>query len=352
MPALLGVAYLCMGLGVDGSGTGRVVRPTRISAWMKQRSIIDQMAIPNRDVKVWLPPAYDEHPPRHFPTLYVHDGQNAIFDDESWTGHSWRLGGTLSYLISSGRIPTAMQPIVVLVSNTGRRRHLEYSDSPIGDAFIDFCCDELKLRIDDEFRTLAGPEHTYALGASLGGLAAFRSVWRRPESFGHCACMSPVFQLPLLMDVAMNGRRLVERHAPRIYIDNGGDTEEVRVPLFDADDGPNPGYWFLDTQLQPGVDAMCQALQLQGVDFEYHRAPGARHNERGWAQRIFRPLEHLYGFRTDGAPKASTRDRGSAQGRARMPMPERSVGVQPAEVLGGLRAHGAAGSTNERKSGR
>jgi pimeloyl-ACP methyl ester carboxylesterase len=151
------------------------------------------------------------------------------------------------------------------------------------------------------------------MGSSLGGLVAFRTFWKRPDVVGHCACLSPVFQMPLLLDVAMNAWRRLEAGSgagalgmaksgaggvvrpPRIYIDNGGDTSDARVSLIDWRDGPNPGYWFLDSQLQPGVDVMRTALELHGVPFEYHREPGGRHNERGWAQRIERPLRYLYG---------------------------------------------------------
>lgn len=281
--------------GFDGPGMGRIARPSIASKWMLSRSRIEQLAIPSRSVRVWLPPAYDAQPNRRFPTLYVHDGQNVLEDSESWTGHSWRLASTLSRLITDG---ACRQVILVLVDNVSERRALEYSDSPVGDAYLDFVFGELKPRIDAEFRTLVDADYTAAMGSSLGGLAAFRALWKRPEQIGHCACLSPVFQLPLLLDVALNaGRRLGGPSArqPRIYIDNGGDTPEQSVSLIDLGDGLNPGYWFLDSQLQPGVDAMRQALDLHRLPYEYHREPGGRHNERGWSRRIERPLLHLFG---------------------------------------------------------
>jgi predicted alpha/beta superfamily hydrolase len=281
----------------DGPGVGRIARPLMIEKWMEARSSIEQLAIPTRNVKVWLPPAYDTRPRRRFPVLYVHDGQNVLDDRESWTGHSWRLGSTLSELILAGSVEDV---ILVLIDNVSDRRHLEYSDSPSGDAYLSFLCDQIKPRIDAEFRTLAASEHTSVMGSSLGGLAAFCAVWKRPDAVGHCACLSPVFQAPLLLDVAFNaGRRLGNDGARRVYIDNGGDTPEKSVSLFDWRDGPNPGYWFLDSQLQPGVDGMRQALDLHGVAYEYYREPGGRHNERGWSQRIERPLRHLFGVRSD-----------------------------------------------------
>lgn len=54
-------------------------------------------------------------------------------------------------------------------------------------------------------------------------------------------------------------------------------------------------YWWLDTSLQPMIDAVRFALDQAGVKYRYEKFPGGRHNERAWAQRIHRPLLHLYG---------------------------------------------------------
>ena len=54
-------------------------------------------------------------------------------------------------------------------------------------------------------------------------------------------------------------------------------------------------YWWLDTTLQPMIDATLFALDQAGVTYKYEKFPGGRHNERAWAQRIHRPLLHLYG---------------------------------------------------------
>jgi len=91
-------------------------------------------------------------------------------------------------------------------------------------------------------------------------------------------------------------------HSKTIYIDNGGDVEDTRVPVFEALDHFtlnerwwNPGYWWLDTSLQPMIDAMRWTLDQAGVNYTYEKFPGGRHNERAWAQRIHRPLLALYG---------------------------------------------------------
>lgn len=317
---------------------------------------VDSFLLPYRDVKVWLPPGYHDRSNRKrlYPTLYVHDGQNAMEDMTSWTGQSWKLGESLTRLFEQGLIDTP--PIVVLISNSVgdmlipglRRRHMEYGDAvnPVALAYLSHVSDYLKPRIDNRFRTLQGPEHTAQLGTSLGGQMAFLSLWQRPDVFGGAACLSPAFQTALLTDVALNGARLrslaqvpqettltsppslassmpweprvtstflpsLAGREPRIYFDNGGDTDDTTVPVFDLDNAAaamssllqgmpvsqalNPGYFWLDTSLQPGCDLMYNALKFHGVPFEFQRFPGGRHNERAWAQRIDSPLLYLYG---------------------------------------------------------
>ena len=62
-------------------------------------------------VRVWLPPGYDESSPTRYPTLFVHDGQNMMRESKTW-----HLGVALSRLIAEGEIA---KPIVVLCDSAG-----------------------------------------------------------------------------------------------------------------------------------------------------------------------------------------------------------------------------------------
>ena len=193
----------------------------------------DHVILPDRTVRVWLPPEYDEQRATGYPTLYVHDGEGLMRDGAK----TWGLDKTLPRLIANGDIEA---PIVVMVDSTGsdgfdigaapvlRRRWLEYGGYPLlGDRYLSFIADELKPTIDARFHTRPAPESTCTMGSSMGGLCAFLSVWQRPEVFGAAACLSPVFQMPLVTDVALNGGdRLREK---TLYIDNGGDTQDAKA---------------------------------------------------------------------------------------------------------------------------
>merc|ERR1711988_1158207 len=134
------------------------------------------------------------------------------------------------------------------------------------------------------------------MGCSMGGHCAFLSLLRHRSTFGSAIRLSPAFQAPLIAECFLDAGKL---NAGRLYIDNGGDSDEQKVPFFDLLDGQNPGYWWLDTQLQPGIDAVLAALDLHGVDYLYDKIAGARHNERAWGRRIDRPLRYLYGVKNE-----------------------------------------------------
>jgi pimeloyl-ACP methyl ester carboxylesterase len=263
------------------------------------------LVLPPRPIKVWLPPNYSED--QAHPVLYTHDGQNAMEDSDSWTGTSWRLAGALTRLADHHLISRdSPLPIVVLLPSAEgdlvpgiHRRHLEYGDVniPFARAHADFVAKTVKPLIDSRFSTNPASEHTYTIGCSLGGQASLHLLLRHPDLFGGAACLSPYFGPAILEEVARSSGILESK---KIYLDIGGDHDDVKVPLLDLFDHItsehwwNPGYFWLDTQLQGGVNAMRTALDQAGVDYCFHRIPGGRHNERAWAQRIDKPLRYLY----------------------------------------------------------
>ena len=299
----------------DSESRSTLVRRDTTFTWKRE---LDHLLLPPRDVRVWLPPDYSSDTARAHPTLYCHDGQHVIARPGLWRApmRSWHVDRAIETLSASGALEAT--PVVVLIDNCHRdgrnrlgdidvagapllrRRWLEYSsEGVLGERYLNWVCDDLKPLVDTHFNTNPSAAHTHAMGSSMGGCAAFNSVWRRPDAFGNAACLSPVFRPPLIDDVASRGsdHLLADGRSPRLWIDNGGDVGGRRVsPVpISLDDALNAGWWWLDTSLQPGVDAMCRALREQGVPFRYHREPGGRHNEAAWAARVERPLRHLFG---------------------------------------------------------
>jgi len=259
-----------------------------------------------REVKVWLPPGYDKDINRRYPLVFCHDGQNMMEKDESWLGVSWELGKATSDLLVLGRI---VSPIFVLIPNLDRLRYIEYEFGPLCQNFVNWMADTLKPALDSEFRTKS--QKAYALGSSLGGTCSFLSCYWRPDVFTAAACLSPSFNTMLIADVAMNRHfwRANKCRLTRLYLDNGGNSEdgEVTVPVVDWENsrlGLPPdftkGFFWLDTQLQLGVDGMLWALHSQGMDPDgerlmYDKFPGDAHNEVAWARRVYKALIFLLG---------------------------------------------------------
>jgi pimeloyl-ACP methyl ester carboxylesterase len=266
------------------------------------------LILPPRPIHVWLPPSYKTGNDKH-PVLYCHDGQNALQDSCSWTGASWRMAGALTRLADHGLIRGPLPILVLLESADGnifpgiRRRHLEYGDVNVyfAQAHADFVAKTVKPLIDNQFRT--NSIESYTIGSSLGGQASLHLLLRHPSLFAGAACMSPAFGPSILNEVRQNSQPCLKNK--KIYLDIGGDFGDSKVPLVDVMDHMttqhwwNPGYFWLDTQLQRSVDAMKDALDQVGVEYCFRTIPGGRHNERAWAQRIDKPLLYLFSSALD-----------------------------------------------------
>jgi len=228
-----------------------------------------------RDCIVWLPPSYDSQPKKRYPVLYMHDGQNVFDPSTSFLGVDWGLDETADSLIRAG----AMREIIIVGITNSPDRTPEYSDTPLGRAYARFVVETVKPLIDTTYRTLPGRDHTAVMGSSMGGLISFLFVWWHPDVFSKAGCLSSAF----LVD---NGKILREvrdsdglPQSVKIYVDCG--TEE------------------LDSRLRPGFDQMVSLLEQKGMtegkDLSSYLDEGARHNERAWAARVWRPLTFMFG---------------------------------------------------------
>src|SRR5215207_9909231 len=110
-----------------------------------------------RRVWLYLPEEY-RHTRKHYPVLYMHDGQNLF---EEWSSFSGEGGVDETLDALKGKC------IVVAIDNGGERRMSEYSfdDTEHGHAegrqYIDFIVHTLKPYIDITYRTLESRDNTY-----------------------------------------------------------------------------------------------------------------------------------------------------------------------------------------------
>lgn len=265
-------------LVVVGGWRDQLATESGVTGVLKFHPEVGGPGVPPRMVSVWLPPGYDAEPERRYPVLYMHDGQNCFDPARSAFGMEWRMDEEATRLIEAGRI----EPLIIVgMDCNGAKRFEEYSDSPEGQAYRDYVVRVVKPLVDGAYRTRPEREHTAVMGSSMGGCVSFLLAWEHPEVFSRAGCLSPAFFKP---DLARVRAHRGERKPIRIYLDNG----EVG----------------LEKKLQKGIDQMLALLPKKGFqegrDYQWFLDPGAEHNENAWAARVWRPLEFMFGAKTDG----------------------------------------------------
>jgi enterochelin esterase-like enzyme len=254
----------------------------RLEYWKNVRS---KFLTETRNVEIWLPPGYDEHPANRYDVLYMHDGQNLFDPRIANTGVDWGVDEAIVRGVKSGKFPAM---IVVGVWCTGQRAR-EYSPWDLGTNYASFLIEELMPQVNRAFRTRSGPDHTSVMGSSMGGLMSFWLCWKYPQAFGRAGCLSTHFPWSgKLPSTNSNDAPLIEREiasAPRVprglrfYFDYG--TRGIDSTYEPVHDKVNA--WLVSQGLKPGKD------------FVVRKFPGADHNETAWRARLNEPLLFLFG---------------------------------------------------------
>lgn len=161
-------------------------------------TIINDFYIPqlrrNRRVWVYLPLDY-KRTEKHYPVIYMHDGQNLFDRTTSYSGE-WQVDETMNLLQAQGDFGA----IVVGIDNGGINRLNEYSPwrnvnygGGEGDLYLDFIVQTLKPYIDTNYRTMPERETTGMIGSSMGGLISMYAGLKYPDIFSKLGIFSPSF---------------------------------------------------------------------------------------------------------------------------------------------------------------
>jgi pimeloyl-ACP methyl ester carboxylesterase len=166
-------------------------------------------------------------------------------------------------------------------------------DRPLSDRYLDFLATELKPRVDREFRTLPGREHTFISGSSMGALISLYAVARHPDVFGGAAAVSmhwplfgswPVTPRPADEQAAVTEtwagwlrERLPAPGLNKIYFDHGTATLDQLYAPYQAE---------MDK-------VMAERGYRPGCDWVTRRFEGAEHDEPAWRARLHVPLTFL-----------------------------------------------------------
>jgi predicted alpha/beta superfamily hydrolase len=297
-----------------------LVNAERIKQTLIDSSILGE----KRMVRVYTPPSYETKTDKHYPVLYVHDGQNVFSTVGSFVAFgwgSWNLDGTADKLIEQQK----MREIIIVTIDCGMNRYTEYrgpaypyseeeiasmthkpsapGDNTAYENYKKFIIEELKPHIDKTYRTLSDRRHTGLLGSSMGGLCSLVMAWERPDIFGKTACMSGSFQVEEEYFLTEVIKRYRSKPKPiQIYLDSGTvsrigkddgyeRTEEVAKELRRIG-------WFYRLNLLHYVDEKPMTMEeLNRFDLKPHKKSEAlinMHNEFYWRNRVWRPLVFLF----------------------------------------------------------
>lgn len=242
-----------------------------------------------RNVVVWLPPGYEDNPDRRYKVIYMSDGEN-LFDPRI---ASWGVDWGVDEAMMKGVADDTFEPAIIVGTWSTAKRGLEYSPWHGAPDYARFLIEELIPRVNSEFRTLSGPENTFAMGSSMGGLLSYFLVKEHPETFGACGCVSSHFALnermfagpfdpdPHTLDPSPYVVRDIENgdsvSGGRFFFDYGTETLDSTY----HEDHKAVRAWLLEQGL------------VEGRDFRFKKHEGADHSERAWRSRVGEQLEWL-----------------------------------------------------------
>jgi len=240
--------------------------------------------IHTRTVIVYLPPSY-KLSQRHYPVLYMHDGNNLFDSATAFMGREWQLDETLERLFQQRLLP---ELIVVGIYNTPARldeytwhahHHEGHPCGGSGRHYARFVVEELKPMIDQTYRTLPDAQNTATMGSSLGALISFYMAQSYPDTFSKVGMMSPTVYWAhhqILKDCAPPPQDM------KLWVDIG--TEEGRNPHTEETVG--------STQLL--VQALERAGYVRNVNLGFFIDYLVGHDEFAWGQRVEKPLRFLF----------------------------------------------------------
>lgn len=275
-----------------GSGAaGEVIRAQSATGDLRLHEFRSRVFQNTRFLRVWLPSGYDaaENAGRHYPVLYLNDGQNLFEGATAFNGVEWQVDETGDRLIREGVVPPM---IFVGMDNTGRERIREYmphrSLNPMmlrahGTRYPAFLFKEVMPFVASHYRVASEPENTGLGGSSLGALIALYAVAVRPGVIGRLLLESPSLWASNRQLIRQS--RGVKRWPERIFLATG--TAEA-------------GRKDKDQSVVDDVRELAGIMRRAGLDdarLKLVIEDGAVHNEAAWARRFPEALAFLFGRR-------------------------------------------------------
>lgn len=176
--------------------TDKVIRRHTSSPQVELLSDSFPMTALQSSCKIWLylPPSYHRSN-KHYPVIYMQDGQN-LFDRATTSfGTEWKADETMDSIISAGK----KEYIIVGISSGDDRlqeylpyisRHIQ---SPKGKEYTKFLVSELVPYVDNHFRTLKRRDGRSIAGSSMGAVISLYALLEYPDVFGSAGLFSGAY---------------------------------------------------------------------------------------------------------------------------------------------------------------
>ncbi len=162
-------------------------------------------SVAGRKIEVYLPPGYDTL--SHLPSLYVHDGFEAV--------DFALLPTIINNLIAEKKIP----PIIAVFIPPVDRNEEHLGNQR--DRFIQLICNTLVPRIDRKYRTDRSPLKRAMIGISSGAHLALYTVISRPDLFQNVGGQSSTITQELRSLTELQSQKNTFSLSLKIYLDCG-----------------------------------------------------------------------------------------------------------------------------------
>jgi S-formylglutathione hydrolase FrmB len=135
-----------------------------------------------RPLWIYVPPAYDAEPERHFPSIYLIQGMTGQAD-MWWNRTAFRptTPERIDRLFAEEDCPPALVVFADCWTSYGGS---QFIDSPGTGRYCEHLCNEVVSFVDSRYRTLSEPAHRGLTGKSSGGYGAMVVPMLRPDVFG------------------------------------------------------------------------------------------------------------------------------------------------------------------------
>jgi enterochelin esterase-like enzyme len=183
----------------------------------------------------------------------------------------------------------------------GRHRSADADGSTAFENYASFLVQELKPKIDSDFRTQPEPANTGIMGSSMGGICSIVLAWEHPEVFGRAASLSGSFQVETtnflnnVLGPYQGGVKPTVLYLDSGVVDFTGGDDGQKLTAAVAEEFGRIGW---GKRLMHYVDAKPLSLaELQKAGLrqdKWAEAQTSQHNEFYWRLRVWRALTFLF----------------------------------------------------------